>query len=143
MSNKSDINYFKEKIRFRFNHQEEIRKWVATVIKNERKTFGTINFIFCSDLYLRKMNRQYLSHDYNTDIITFDTSMDKVISGDIYISIDRIRHNAKEYSVSFDDELHRVIIHGVLHLLGYDDADAAGKSKMKKLEDKNLSLRRF
>ena len=99
-------------------------------------------FIFCPDRFLRKMNKEYLEHDYNTDVITFDNSeTKKKIAGEIYISIDRINANAKTYSTTFRDELHRVMIHGVLHLIGYDDSTAALKARMRGKEDLYLAKR--
>jgi len=103
-----------------------------------------LNYIFCSDAYLLQINQQYLNHDTYTDIITFDNSeTEKVITGDIFISIERIRENAAKYNITEADELHRVIIHGALHLLGYKDKTAVTKQKMTEKEDFYLSRRGF
>lgn len=99
-----------------------------------------MSYIFVSDEKLLEVNKQFLSHDYYTDIITFDYVEDNVISGDIYISIDRIKENAKKFNVTFDNELHRVIIHGVLHLLGYKDHNPKDEKQMRKEENEALQL---
>lgn len=108
-------------------------------IAAESKTNGEINFIFCNDEFLIGINRKYLNHDNYTDIITFDYSEGNVVSGDIFISIDRIKENAKNYGVSFENELYRVMIHGILHLCGYKDKRRTEKEKMTAGEDKYLS----
>ena len=100
-----------------------------------------MGYIFCSDEKILEVNRQYLQHDYYTDIITFDYSEGDRISGDIFISIDTVRSNAEKYGTNFDDELHRVIIHGILHLCGLKDKSEADSKKMRKAEDKALSIR--
>lgn len=147
MSDTKQINFFKEGVSFRLQKAELIRKWLRTAAKKEESVINNINFIFCTDNYLRNINKQYLQHDYNTDVITFDNSEGehsiKSISGDIFISIDRIRDNAKEYDTKFNDELHRVMIHGVLHLLGYDDKTEKLKRKMMVMEDYFLTTRNF
>lgn len=138
------ILFFKEKIKFRFTMQENIRHWIKKMIKKEGAALSNINFIFCSDSYLRKINKEYLKHDYFTDIITFDNSNSKKqVDGDIFISIDRININSKIYNASFNDELQRVIAHGVLHLLGYEDKNSADKKIMRKREDFWLKERNF
>jgi rRNA maturation RNase YbeY len=113
------------------------------VIGEEKKKTGDISFIFCSDEYLLGINQQYLEHDYYTDIITFDDVSGELISGDIFISVDRVRENAEIYGQSFSDELHRIIIHGVLHLLGYKDKEPDQKEIMTGKEDYYLSVRSF
>jgi rRNA maturation RNase YbeY len=136
------INYFKEDVRFRFLDRDVISKWVINTIRKEGFRAGTLNVIFCSDRYLRKMNKQYLQHNYNTDIITFDLSDDaSMIQGDLFISIDRITANAASLNNSFTDELHRVMIHGVLHLCGYSDKSAAKLKEMRNREDHYLGKR--
>jgi probable rRNA maturation factor len=135
------INYFKENVTFRLSGKDAISKWIGRVVRKEGKSTGEVNFIFCNDRYLRKLNVEYLHHDYNTDIITFDNSENKnIISGDIYISVDRVKANADSYSATFADELHRVIIHGILHLIGYDDSTEKLKKQMRKKEDEYLLL---
>ena len=116
------VKYFRENTRFVFKGRRDNNEWIKDVIASESANVkfkaGDINIIFCSDEYLLELNKKYLSHDFFTDIITFDNCSDKIISGDLFISIDRVKENSKTYSSSFDEELHRVIIHGVLHLLG-------------------------
>lgn len=130
------ILFFKEDVRFVFRGADDLRKWIQKAAKAEGHRVAEINYIFCSDRYLRKMNKQYLQHDYNTDIITFDNSPGpNLISGDIFISIDRVRANARDYETTFQDELHRVMIHGILHLCGYKDKSAKDKARMRERED--------
>lgn len=140
---KPEVNFFKEDVQFRLIDKEAVSSWVAYCIKKHHKKPGTLNFIFCSDEFLYAMNIKYLNHKTLTDIITFDYSEKSIISGDIFISIDRVRENAKLLKNSIKDELHRVMIHGVLHLCGYSDKKAADKEKMTKAENKYLSLRTF
>jgi rRNA maturation RNase YbeY len=134
------IYFFKSNIKFRFSNKRASIKWIETIIKKNGQRAGEINFIFCSDLFLLEINRQYLKHDYFTDIITFDYSAWKIVNGEIYISIDRVRQNADSLKVKFQDELRRVIIHGVLHLLGFLDHTKPQKKQMRKKEDACLSL---
>ncbi len=138
------IFFFKEEIKFRLSERDKLHLWILKMIKKEGFYLSNINFIFCKDSYLRRINREYLEHDYFTDIITFDNSVSKkIIDGDIYISIDRIRINSNTYDNSFKDELHRVMAHGVLHLLGYGDKNKTQKTEMKKMEDYFLKTRKF
>jgi probable rRNA maturation factor len=137
---KANILFHKSKIKFSLSNKAKITKWIEAVVKKERKQIGSLNFIFCSDTALLAMNKRYLNHDYFTDIITFDFSEGKAISGDIHISIDRVRENAAEMGVAFHVELSRVIIHGVLHLLGYSDKTITRKKEMRKKEDECLAL---
>jgi rRNA maturation RNase YbeY len=136
----SGIYFFKENVKFRFLKSTQILNWIKRVIRKEGKGAGEINVIFCSDTYLLDLNRKFLSHDYFTDIITFNSSTEKFISGEIYISIDRVIENASKLNLPFQDELRRVIIHGVLHLLGYSDSSKAQKNAMRIKEDACLSL---
>jgi probable rRNA maturation factor len=141
---RTSIHFFEEDISYNLKQKIKIRKWITQTISNEGKTLQELNFIFCSDDYLLKINREYLKHDTFTDIITFDNSEDSAqINGDIFISIDRIRDNAKDFKVSESNELHRVMIHGTLHLLGYRDKTKQEKSVMTEKEDKYLSVRNF
>lgn len=117
------------------------KSWLSRVSTNENKELGDINLIFCSDDYLLEMNQQHLSHDYFTDIITFDYSFDSLVAGDLFISVDRIRENASDLSVSFEDELHRVCCHGVLHLCGYSDKTENDQTLMRSKEDAALMMR--
>lgn len=124
-------------------HSTEIESWLAQTAASESREVGMVNVILVSDEYLLDMNRQYLQHDYFTDIITFDTSEGNIISGDLYISIERVADNASQFDVSTTDELHRVMVHGVLHLCGYGDKTDEEKSTMRSKEDHYLSLRPF
>jgi rRNA maturation RNase YbeY len=129
------INFYFEDIKKFPLDLPKTKNWIKKSISTEEKKTGEISFIFCSDDYLLGINRQYLEHDYFTDIITFDYVEDDIISGDIFISIDRVKENATEFKASFQDELNRVIIHGVLHLIGYKDKGVADKNMMNKKED--------
>lgn len=111
------------------------------VAGSEIRTLGDINIIFCSDNYILDVNVKYLQHDYFTDIITFDYCEGNILSGDLFISIDSVRENALEYCTDFNEELHRVIVHGVLHLIGYDDHSEQEKKVMREKEDYYLNLR--
>jgi len=132
-----NIQFFSEDIKFTLKNKGVIRSWISNTIKEEGfKRIGELSFIFCSDDYLLSINQQYLNHDTYTDIITFDNSDDEeIISGDIFISIPRIRENASLYKLQESDELHRVIIHGVLHLCGYLDETKKEKKLMTKKEN--------
>lgn len=139
------IHYHQQGIIFRPKFTTKINRWVKTVAQNFGYRRLTINYIFCSDDELLKINRQFLGHDYYTDIITFDTLEDQRIknaslSGDIFISVDTVRINAEEYGTSFEDELHRVMIHGILHLVGFDDHTDAESEEMRKQENTALYL---
>ncbi|MFN5543782.1 MAG: rRNA maturation RNase YbeY [Bacteroidota bacterium] len=123
-------------------NRKEIRRCIILCINKENKTPGEITFNFCSDKRLLKMNKNYLKHDFYTDIITFDFSENNLISGDIYISKERVKENAAELNDAFHVELKRVMVHGVLHLCGYKDKTRAEKEKMRKKEDECLSLLR-
>ena len=133
-------SFFKEDTQFRFQDKSLIINWLSRCARNEKKTPGELNYIFCSDKYLLGINRQYLQHDDYTDIITFDYTQGNLISGDIYISIDRIKENAGIYKVSFQNELLRVMVHGLLHLCGYKDKSARDSRLMRQKEDYCLSL---
>ena len=115
--------------------------WIKAVAEEYEKKAGDISYIFCDDTKILEINQTYLHHDFYTDIITFDYSEGDRISGDIFISIDTVRSNAEKYGTNFDDELHRVIIHGILHLCGLKDKSEADSKKMRKAEDKALSIR--
>lgn len=138
------IHFFEEDITYKLKHKTALRQWITETIQTEGYRLKELNYIFCSDNYLLQINRQYLNHDTYTDIVTFDNSdVAKVIIGDIFISIERIRENAAKFSISETDELHRVIIHGALHLLGYKDKNAVTKQKMTQKEDFYLKMRDF
>ena len=133
-------------ITFNFETLFELKKtthledWVAKIVDNHGFTIGEINFIFCDDAYLHKLNVDFLQHDTLTDVISFDNTIGKLIRGDIYISIERVADNAKDYNVSFDKELHRVMIHGVLHYIGFKDKTVSEKKQMTAAEDEALTL---
>ena len=138
------IQFFEEDITYKLKNKIKVRQWVTDTIVAEGFELQELTFIFCSDDYLLKINQEYLDHDTYTDIITFDNSeAEGNIVGDIFISIPRIQENAAKFSVSNADELHRVIIHGTLHLLGYKDKSAADKKKMTQKEDEYLAKRNF
>ena len=120
--------------------KSEIKLWLNKVITHENHILGDINVIFCSDDYLIKINKEYLSHDYFTDIVTFNFCEENKISGDIFISIDRVKENSKIYTTSFINELDRVIVHGVLHLLGYNDKSEEEKKIMTSKENQYLAI---
>lgn len=128
------LNFFFENIE-NLSINENITSWIEYLITNEGKKLGDINYIFCDDEYLLKINQDYLQHDYYTDIITFDYVKGKKISGDIFVSVTRVSENAPLLSKSFDEELHRVIAHGVLHLCGYKDKTEAEIKEMRNKED--------
>jgi probable rRNA maturation factor len=136
----AQINFFCEKVRFRLAQKEKLMDWIIRIISLEGKKAGDINFIFCSDPYLKSMNKEYLKHNYETDVITFDNSVGDILGGDIYISIDRVRINAAHYKVTVDNELHRVMIHGVLHLAGYNDSNDQSAALMRKAENQYLEI---
>jgi probable rRNA maturation factor len=135
------VNYFSEDINFDIPNPRKTARWIKGAVIRERKSLKEINYIFCSDEYLLKINQFYLNHSTLTDIVTFDSSEKSCLAGDIFISIPRVIENAKKFEVSLKDELHRVMIHGVLHLMGYSDKSKAEKTKMRKKEDAYLSLR--
>ena len=136
------VNFFAEDLDFKIPHPRKTASWIKAVVAKEKSSILELNFIFCSDEYLLATNIQYLKHKSYTDIITFDYSeSSKNLQGDIFISIERIKENAIKFEKSFDEELHRVIIHGVLHLLGYNDKSPKEKAQIHKKEDHCLSLR--
>ncbi len=137
----SSIFFFSEEIPFELPHQKVIKEWILNIVSLEGKLLKHLNYVFCSDTHLLSINQQYLAHDYYTDIITFDSSPSAdVIEGDIFISIDRVRDNADTLGISFFQELNRVIAHGVLHLIGFDDTAPHLKTLMRAKEDSYLSL---
>lgn len=128
---------------FECPNQSNLQQWLQSVCNNEGTEIGTLTYIFCSDEYLLDINKQYLNHDYFTDVITFDYSEDTTISGDVFISVDRVTDNAQSTDNQFIDELHRVMVHGLLHLIGYNDKSQEEKIQMTASEDFYLSLRSF
>ncbi|MEX1240384.1 MAG: rRNA maturation RNase YbeY [Cyclobacteriaceae bacterium] len=138
----ADVEFFNQDTTFKLPRPRKTKQWIRDVVSGEKKQLAHLNYIFCTDEYLLSINRQYLKHETLTDIITFDNSEEGgVIEGDIFISIERVRANASGLKTDFDEELHRVLIHGVLHLSGYSDKSTRDKSRMRKKEDAYLSLR--
>lgn len=135
------IRYFTEDIDFAFKGKSVHSAWLKAVSEEEGRRPGQISVIFCSDPYLLEINRKYLGHDYYTDIITFDYSDGDTISGDLFISVDTVRSNAEYFSADFKDELDRVIVHGVLHLIGYDDHTDEQSAEMRARENHYLERR--
>ena len=129
------IQYFSEDVPFPKLKRRATSKWIKNVITSEGKRVGDISFIFCSDSYLLDVNKKYLDHDYYTDIITFDYVEGLVISGDIFISVDRVKENSVEFKATSADELNRILIHGILHLLGYKDKQKKDKILMTEKEN--------
>lgn len=135
------IHFFNEDVDFNHLPLAAVPSWLSHVAVHESSSVLELNYIFCSDDYLLQINRQYLNHDFYTDIITFDNSEEAgVIEGDIFISLDRVNDNFSAHQTTYHSELLRVIIHGLLHLLGYDDRDEKSKATMRKMEDKYLDL---
>lgn len=122
---------------------EFLFQWYSNVVRNYSLELGDVAVVFCSDEHLLDMNKQYLDHDYYTDIITFDYTEDNVVSGDLFISVDRVSENASDLNVEFTDELHRVCVHGLLHLCGLKDKSTDDEQKMREAEDSALKLRVF
>lgn len=139
----SPINLFSEDIDFDLKQGKHVSAWILKSASDEGQKVEEINYIFCSDNLLHSMNLKYLNHDSFTDVITFDLSDNQAIRSDIYISIDRIRDNAKGLGTDFESELHRVMIHGVLHLIGYGDKSPEDQTIMRSKEDYYLNLRTF
>ncbi len=137
----SNISFVSEEIKFNFPDKLKIKQWIKNTVAEEGSRVGDISIVFCSDEYLLNVNNQYLKHDYYTDIITFDYYEDGFVSGDLMISIDRVKENATIQNTKFEDELHRVIIHGVLHLLGYKDKTEKEEKQMRGKEDVYLLTR--
>ena len=135
------ISYFFEDTDFVYKGKALNNRWLRTVIESEIRSTGNISIIFCSDNYILDINQRFLGHDYFTDIITFDYCEGSKISGDLFISVDSVRENAIEYGVPFYEELNRVMVHGILHLIGYDDHTEDDIRQMRSKEDYYLSLR--
>lgn len=135
------ITYQTEDTSFRFGSRRLISRWIKEIVAHAELKVGELSVVFCSDPYILAVNRQYLGHDYYTDIITFDYCEGSVLSGDLIISVDTVRANAEEYgAASFEEELHRVIIHGVLHLIGFDDHTPEDQAEMRRQENAALAL---
>lgn len=136
------VRFFFEDTDFVFKPKKINNLWLKTVAESEVKKIGQVNIIFCSDNYILDINQKYLQHDYFTDIITFDYCENDVLSGDLFISVDSVRENAIFYKTEFTDELNRVIVHGVLHLIGYDDHSDEDIKMMRSKENYYLELRK-
>ena len=134
------IYFSSENIKFDLRGKLKVKKWITDLIKAQNKKVGDISYLFCDDAYLIEVNRTYLDHDTYTDIITFDYVEGDTISGDILISVERVKENAQLFNTTFDQELHRVIIHGVLHLLGQGDKTESEAAQMRKKEEAALAL---
>lgn len=135
------VSFFSEDIDFKVVNPLKTKKWLKNASISEGYELSQLNYVFCSDEYLLEINKQYLDHDYFTDIITFDNSEeDNQLEGDIYISVDRVRDNAATFHTDFDTEMRRVLIHGLLHLAGHDDTSEALKTAMRAKEDEYLRL---
>jgi probable rRNA maturation factor len=125
---------------FNLDNEEATAVWLGNVITSENKKEGEINYIFCDDEYLYKINVEYLEHDTLTDIISFDYSMGNELHGDIFVSIERVRDNATDFNVSFEEELKRVLVHGILHYCGYKDKGEAEELLMRSKEDEKIAM---
>ena len=135
------IRYFQEDIRFELKQKMQNNRWLKMVAGSEMRRIGAVNIIFCSDNYILDVNMKYLQHDYFTDIITFDYCEKNILSGDLFISIDSVRENAQFYGTEFVDELNRVMVHGLLHLIGYDDHTEADIAVMRQKENYYLQMK--
>lgn len=133
------ITFQNQSIAFKLKEKTKLKSWIKLITEKEKHTLGDINYIFCSDEELLEINLKHLDHNTYTDIITFDYTEGKKISSDIFISIDRVTENAGKFKVSFEDELHRVMIHGILHLCGYKDKSKADAELMRKKENASLN----
>ncbi len=134
---------FHSETSFNIKNKSIYKKWIKVCIRSQKKKIGAINYIFCDNAYLLKINQEYLNHDTYTDIISFDYSDETKLSGDIFISIESVKQNAETFSSSFKNELDRVLIHGILHFIGFKDKSKEDKKEMRRQEDYYLSLRTF
>jgi rRNA maturation RNase YbeY len=143
METLSEFSFHSENIIFILKNKPAVTSWLSYSIRNENKVSGDISYIFCSDEYLHKINLEHLRHNTLTDIITFDYCEEEIVNGDLYISIERIRENAELYNNTIENELHRVMIHGIMHLCGYKDKTPEDQNVMSAKEDFYLNLRDF
>ena len=125
---------------FNLDNEEAIAAWLSAVIVSEKKKEGEINYIFCDDDYLHKINLEYLNHDTLTDIISFDYTVGNELNGDVFVSVERVQDNATDFNVSFEEELKRVLVHGVLHYCGYKDKDEESERLMRSKEDEKIAM---
>jgi len=131
---------FNSETSFTLKNQNKLVKWIGDVVSSEGFQVGEINYIFCDDSYLNKINQEFLNHDTFTDVISFDYTLGKEIGGDIFISIERVLENAEKFNEVFENELHRVMIHGILHFMGYKDKTKKEKTLMRTKEDENIFI---
>lgn len=131
---------FNSETSFTLKNQKKLVKWIGDVISSEGFQVGEINYIFCDDSYLNKINQEFLNHDTFTDIISFDYTLGKEVGGDIFISIERVLENAEKFNEVFENELHRVMIHGILHFIGYKDKTKKDKTLMRTKEDEKIFI---
>lgn len=134
------ITFTSYNIDFKISNKNKLKNWIKTIIEKNQDRLGSINYIFCNDDYILEINNQYLKHNYYTDIITFDYSSNRKLEGDIFISIDTVKSNSLKFKTTFEQELLRVIIHGVLHLSGLKDKTKKEQDLMRKAEDDALQL---
>ncbi len=135
------ISYFAEKTAMPKIKKREVSAWIKKVAEKHGFSVGDVSYIFCSDEHILEINKEYLQHDYYTDIITFDYTEKKCISGDIFISLDTVSSNAEKFNVSYENELYRVIIHGILHLCGINDKSPEEREVMEKYENEALKMK--
>jgi len=137
------IQFFSEDISFELSHPDSVGQWIHAIVTRHGYSIAEVSYIFCSDEYLLKVNQDHLQHDYYTDIITFPLheAGSKLLMSDLFISIDRVKENASQNEASFLDELHRVMIHGILHQIGFDDKSESLKEEMRAAENEALKLR--
>jgi len=129
---------FNSETSFTLKNQKKLADWISNVVLSEDFEVGEINYIFCDDVYLHKINQEFLNHDTFTDIISFDYTLGKEVGGDIFISIERVLENAEKFNEVFENELYRVMIHGILHFMGYKDKTKKEKTLMRTKEDENI-----
>ncbi len=134
------IFFHTEEISFIIKNKKGLRSWLIELAETEQKIIGELNYIFCSDEYLLKVNKDHLDHDYYTDVITFDYCENDIISGDIFISVDRIKDNANTFNKTISNELNRVMAHGLLHLMGYKDKSEEDEKEMREMEEFSLNI---
>ena len=131
---------FNSETSFTLKNQKKLVKWISDVISSEGFQVGEINYIFCNDSYLNKINQEFLNHDTFTDVISFDYTLGKEVGGDIFISIERVLENAQKFNEVFENELYRVMIHGILHFMGYKDKTKKEKTLMRTKEDEKIFI---
>lgn len=134
------VNFFIDNIYFKLKEKRKLKYWIKQTCLVENKVIGNLNFIFTSNGKILDINMQYLNHNYYTDVITFNYNLENLVSGDIFISVEKVSENSVIYNTDFSEELNRVIIHGILHLLGYDDTTIKKQKVMRKMEDVALMM---